>query len=119
MRTFFALSIVAPHGENIAQGRKTIEVRSWRPLQIPLRDVLIVENSTYLTEEGQVDPSGVAVALVDIEQVEPWQPSQVEAACSNGWQPGYFAWQIGNVRRLTSRQKVLAARRLYEVQIDL
>ena len=63
MTKFLALSIVAPHGKNIAEGRKTIEVRSWMPPRLPLRDVLIVENSVYLTREGQTDPEGVGVAL--------------------------------------------------------
>ncbi|MEJ2801706.1 ASCH domain-containing protein [Comamonadaceae bacterium PP-2] len=119
MTKFLALSIVAPHGKNIAEGRKTIEVRSWMPPRLPLRDVLIVENSVYLTQEGQIDPEGVGVALVDIDTAEPWRPSQVEATCSAGWQPGFFAWQLVNVRPLPFPQAVLAARKFYEVELDL
>lgn len=61
-----ALSIVSPHGVNIAAGRKTIEVRSWLPPTLPIRDLLIVENANFLTDGFQVDPNGRAVALVDV-----------------------------------------------------
>ena len=119
MTTYIALSVVAPHGESIAAGRKTLEVRSWKPSRLPLVDLLIVENSRFLTEEGQVDADGVAVALVDVVSVGPWLPSEVAAACSMGWQAGHFSWRLANVRRLPRREKVPAARKLYEVQIEL
>lgn len=35
---YHALSIVAPHGGNIASSRKTLEVRSWQPPSLPLLD---------------------------------------------------------------------------------
>ena len=115
MPKFLALSIVSPHGQSIASGRKTLEVRSWHPASLPIRDLLIVENERYLVEDGQFDANGRAVALVDVRRVEPWLPSQVEAACSSGWQPGYHAWHLENVRPLFARQQVLAARKLYTV----
>lgn len=116
-----ALSIVAPHGRNIAEGRKTLEVRSWQPPQWPLRDLLIVENTRYLREDGQTDPDGRAVALVDVVKVEPWRPDQVEAACSSGWVPGYFAWHLERVRVVVvdCASPVLAARGLYGVVVNL
>ena len=39
---YIALSIVAPNGTRIAQGRKTLEVRAWQPEQLPLKDIVIV-----------------------------------------------------------------------------
>lgn len=77
-----ALSIVAPHGANIASGKKTLEVRSWLPPSLPIRDLLIVENGRYLSADHPVDPAGRAVALVDIEEAHEWQPDEVLAACS-------------------------------------
>jgi len=111
-----ALSIVAPHGKSIASGRKTIEVRSWRPAQLPLRNLLIVENGIFLTEEGQSDPDGMAVALVDIEEIHHWQPSEVQAACSDNWEPGYWAWSLSNIRPILGVVRVSAHRKLYEIQ---
>lgn len=113
-----ALSIVAPHGANIASGRKTIEVRSWRPEHLPLRNLLIVENRIFLTEEGQVDPDGKAVALVDIEEVHAWQASELEAACAKHWEPGYWAWRLVNVRPISAAVRVVAQRKLYEAQVS-
>jgi hypothetical protein len=113
-----ALSIVAPHGLSIASGRKTIEVRSWRPDHLPLRNLLIVENDSFLTEENQADPNGRAVALVDIEDVHAWEPSELAAACSNRWAPGYWAWRIANVRPLAVIAPVVARRRLYRVETN-
>ena len=117
MKNYVALSIVSPHGLNIAAGRKTIEVRSWQPPTVPIKDLLIVENDNYLTREGQVDPNGRAVALVDVVAVEPWQPSHVDAACSQGWEPGYFAWHLENARPFVPAPRVAAKRKLYLVEM--
>ena len=117
MAEYLALSIVSPHGSNIASGRKTIEVRAWQPPELPVRNLLIVENTIPLTQAGQVDPDGKAVALVDVVRVEPWLPTQVAAACSDGWEPGYFAWHLAHVRPLSARLPVIASRKLYKVAL--
>ena len=114
-----ALSIVSPHGKNIAIGRKTIEVRSWLPAELPLRNLLIVENHSYLTENNPTDLDGIAVALVDVTEVHEWLEAEVEAACSEGWQPGYWAWSLSNVRPVSSPFPVAAKRNLYEVAASL
>ena len=118
MPRYLALSIVAPHGRNIAIGRKTLEVRSWRPPRLPLTDLVIVENDVFLLEDGQTDPGGRAVALVDVTLVEPWQPADLAAACATRWEAGYHAWHLRNVRPLAYDRPVLAARKLYEVDLD-
>lgn len=61
-RYFQALSIVAPNAMRIVQGMKTLEVRSWQPDQLPLKDLLIVENQHYLKHAAD-EESGVAVAF--------------------------------------------------------
>ena len=110
-----ALSIVAPNGTRIARGAKTLEVRSWQPAELPLRDLLIVENALFLSEDLPEDPEGRAVALVDVVAVHPWRPDEVQAACSSGWQPGYWAWVLENVRVLEPQATVPAKRKLYEI----
>ena len=114
-----ALSIVSPGGRRIASGNKTIEVRSWHPGELPLRNLLIVENSVYLSSEHPEDPNGRAVALVDVIGVHNWHESEVEAACSSGWQDGYLAWVLANVRPLVGSEVVPARLRLYEVEFRL
>jgi hypothetical protein len=110
-----ALSIVAPNGTRIAEGRKTLEVRSWQPDTVPLRDLVIVENDTRLSDDRPEDPEGRAVALVDVLEVHPWRPDEVKAACSSGWRPGYFAWVLGNVRVLPPGPAVPARLGLYTI----
>ncbi len=114
-----ALSIVAPNGTRIADGTKRIEVRSWCPTQmLPIINLLIVENSRYLTAADSVDPYGRPVAVVDIVSVRPWREDEVEAACSAGWEPGYFAWIIGNVRKVRAELTVPAQLGLYDIELN-
>lgn len=112
-----ALSIVAPSGGYIADGRKTLEVRSWRPDEVPLRDLLIVENHKFLTAPGDSDPNGRAVALVDVIEVRPWLEGDVEAACARKWAHGYWAWVLSNVRPIAEVVQLAAERRLYRAAI--
>ncbi|HNV70796.1 MAG TPA: ASCH domain-containing protein [Candidatus Ozemobacteraceae bacterium] len=113
--SFTALSIVYPHGTSIARGTKTIEVRSWLPPQVPIRNLLIVENRVFLSETLQEDPDGRAVAIVDVIEVHPWRQDEVKSACSRGWQPGYFSWVLENVRPLPGMDIIPARRKLYSV----
>lgn len=110
-----ALSIVSPHGSNIASGKKTLQVRSWRPEPLPIRDLLIVENLNFLSDHNPVDLDGRAVAIVDVEEIHEWQPSEVKEAFSSGWKPGYWAWCLSNIRPVTSSELVPAKRKLYEI----
>ena len=118
MPTYIALSIVAPHGDSIGDGRKTLEVRSWQPTRLPLLNLLIVQNERLLTQDGEVDPHGRAVALVDVRQVHVWEPSQLQEACSTRWAPGYYAWRLTNVRSISGYPVVVAKRKLYEVEVN-
>lgn len=113
-----ALSIVAPNGKNVATGRKSLEIRSWRPPHWPLRDLLIVENGIFLTGEDQVDPDGVAVALVDVDDVRAWRASELDEACAAEWKPGLWAWHVTHVRPVRGAFRVAARRKLYEVEIS-
>lgn len=112
-----ALSIVAPSGSKIAQGLKTLEIRSWTPQYLPLNDLVIVENTQYLKHDHEQD-IGLAVAIVDIESVHPWREDEFEAACANYWAEGYFAWVIRNVRPISQPFEVIAQRNIYSVEIE-
>ncbi|WP_173911604.1 ASCH domain-containing protein [Acinetobacter sp. Marseille-Q1618] len=117
LKTYSALSIVAPSGTKIAQGLKTLEIRSWTPKQLPLRDLVIVENTQFLTAE-YTEEMGSAVAIVDIASVHPWREDEVEAACASNWAEGYWAWVICNVRPISQPFEVLAQRKIYLVDLD-
>jgi len=112
-----ALSVVKPWGTRIAEGKKTLEIRSWRPAELPLKDLLIVENERRLMQHGEIDPNGCAVAVVDVQGTHEWTPAETAAACSV-YEPGWLAWRIENVRRIHQPFRVLAARKIYQVEVD-
>lgn len=114
---FNALSIVAPYGDKIANGEKTIEVRSWLPPEVPLKNVVVVQNDKLLLKEGDEDENGVALALVDFVEVKPWKESEVVAACSSGFKEGYFGWRIENMRPINPPQKAVAKRKIYQIEL--
>lgn len=113
-----ALSIVAPNGTRIALGRKILEIRTWQPPHWPLRDLLVIENRIFLTAEDQLDPDGLAVALVDVADVRPWLPSELAAACATEWMAERWAWHLSHVRPIRERMRFPARRKLYHVAAD-
>ncbi|QNX61035.1 ASCH domain-containing protein [Acinetobacter seifertii] len=117
MQQFLALSVVAPNGTRIAQGVKTLEVRSWVPTELPLKDLLIVENQNFLINDGD-EEEGIAVALVDVDSIHAWQNDEIEPACATGWSEGYFAWVLSNVRPVKQQLKVQAKRKIYQLALD-
>jgi len=110
-----ALSVVRPGGSRIATGRKTLEVRRWRPLLHPDEDLLIVENGRFLREDGDEDRDGIAVAIVKVAGVRPFTLADMASACAGRFEAGWLAWELAAVRPLGQQAKVLAARGIYEV----
>ncbi|MDL5033506.1 hypothetical protein QRD43_16450 [Pelomonas sp. APW6] len=98
-QSFTALAVLSPAGKLIAQGRHSLELRSWRPPVVPLRDLLIVESRRQVASDDQLDPDAAGVALVDVMSVEPWPGS-----------PGMFAWKLANVRPIFPKLSPLPAR---------
>ena len=97
--SFTALAVLSPAGKLIAQGRHCLELRSWRPPQLPLRDLLIIESRRQVASDDQRDPEAAGVALVDVLSVDPWPGT-----------PGMFAWKLGNVRPINPPLGPLPAR---------
>lgn len=115
-KIYQALSIVEPHGQNIAQGRKRLEVRSWKPAKLPLYNLVIVENKNLLLKEND-EEDGYVVALVDVHAIHLWQRDEVEAACANNWAEGYYAWELTNIRKINLNIKASTKRKLYPVEL--
>jgi hypothetical protein len=113
-----ALSVVVPSGTHIARGIKTLEVRRWRPAVLPVEGLVIVENGRYLREEGEVDPSGMAVAVVSVREVREWRAEDVAAACAERYEPGWLAWVLEDVRPIAVPFRAVAARGIYELELD-
>lgn len=111
-----AISIVYPNGSKIANGEKTIEVRSWLPAIDLDEDLLIVENHKFLKLEGETDSDGKPVAIVKIKNVRNYFESDIPAACASRWEPGYYSWELFDIRSIKTEQQVVAARGIYDVE---
>jgi hypothetical protein len=114
--TYNALSIVHPAGTKIAIGHKTLEIRSWKPPTVPLLNLLIVENHRRLDRDGDVDPEGLAVALIDITSVHDWTEEEARRD-GNTFAQGYNAWGISNVRPIRIPFRAQAERLIYKVEV--
>ncbi|VWC97599.1 hypothetical protein BLA50215_02344 [Burkholderia lata] len=110
-----ALSIVAPAVDDILAGRKQVEIRSWAPPTIPLTDLVLVQNTNYLRQDGQEDPDGIALARVDVVGMHDWTP---EEARSQGkqWCAGYVCWELTNVRAIAPPFRCVAKRGVYALE---
>ena len=113
-----ALSVVIPGGGRIAAGSKTLEVRRWAPPLGPTEDLLIVENGRFLREEGDEDPQGRAVALVRVAGWRPFTPEDIPAACASGFEEGWLAWALTDIRPIWPATPCRAARGIYLVDRD-
>lgn len=111
-----ALSIVSPGGSRIAAGRKTLEVRRWRPDLLPGEDLLIVENRRFLHAEGDTDADGRAVAIVRVAAVRPFVPADIAAACAGSFEEGWLAWELTDIRPVVCAAPIRAARGIYTVE---
>lgn len=108
------LSIVYPSGTKIANGEKTIEVRSWLPQINSNEDLLIIENNKFLRVDGDTD-IGKPVAIVRVKAVRKFLESDIPMACASRWEPGYYSWELYEVRPLQSKDLLLAAKGIYEI----
>ncbi|KVX55567.1 ASCH domain-containing protein [Burkholderia stagnalis] len=107
-----ALSIVEPAVDDILAGRKQVEIRSWAPPSLPLVDLVLVQNTVYLRQDGQEDPNGVALALVDVVGVHDWTPDEARAQ-GKTWCAGYVCRELANVRALDRPLPCIARRGIH------
>lgn len=117
-----ALSILKPAVDLILDGKKTKEIRSWLPKTLPLKNILLVQNENYLTFDEDED-EGVALALVDFTKFSSWTEGeylQDGSAISLGriWRPGYFTWEIENIRVLDTPLSCMAKKGIYDVELE-
>lgn len=117
MKTFKALSVVSPAGDLICSGKKSLEIRKWKPVILPLLNLIIVQNNVYLTKEYPVDHNGRAIAMVDIYVIKDWKIEDFNSACGNYFENGLLAWEITNVRLINYCICVPAKLRIYDVEI--
>lgn len=91
-----ALSVRQPWAQMIAQGLKTIEVRSrpWR-----YRGTLVIcatARPIVLDDDGHPLPTGAALAIVDMIDCRPLRPEDAGPACLAGDYGDFSAAEISN-----------------------
>ena len=62
------------------------------------RALSIVYPSGSKIAAGEIDPDGQAVALVKIKNVRPYLESDIPLACASRWEPGYYSWELTDIR---------------------
>ena len=83
-----ALTIRQPWASLIAQGDKTIEVRSW---PTKYRGPLLITASAKPAGHG---PTGCTICLVDLIDCRPMTNADLPAACLDYYYDGDFAWLL-------------------------
>lgn len=101
------LAIRQPWCTYIAEGTKTIEVRTWRTAyRGPL---LIVASGKPVKVEDDHDqlltlPTQIQICTVDLIDIKPLTPADFAAACLHDWEPGeedeMYAWHLANPRHV-------------------
>jgi len=116
-RALKAISILYPWGNMIANGEKNLEIRSWHPDTLPLKNIALVQNNIRLTKEINNDPDGQIIAIIDIISSRPWKKEDCKkSGCEESqFSEGFLAWEIKNVRKLTQPIKAVAKRRFYDL----
>lgn len=89
-----ALSVRQPWASLIAQGKKTIEIRSWLTRH---RGELAIVASKGISRQGIAlydirEPRGAVVCVVDVLDVRPWRAGDETRALSDG--TGCYSWEL-------------------------
>ena len=96
------LAIRQPWITYIAEGTKTVEVRTWRThYRGPLLLAASGRPLTHVGEDGQQHtlPAGCLVCIVDLVDVRPMTPADVPMAHVDH-APGLWAWHLANPRHV-------------------
>ncbi|AYL76678.1 ASCH domain-containing protein [Citrobacter freundii] len=117
-----ALSILKPAVDLILDGKKNIEIRSWLPPEIPMKNVVIVQNQKYLSSDEDID-DGVALAIVDFTEFKVWTEDDYNengfsVSLGRTWKEGYFTWKIENIRKLKKPILCKAMKGIYQLELN-
>ncbi|MCL1028567.1 hypothetical protein [Serratia silvae] len=101
---------------------KKVEIRSWLPPQIPLVNVILVENYNFI-KGNDVDPFGKALAIVDIVGYKKWtlddfECQNYETKQSKRWKDNYFMWELDNIREFKNEVICEAKTGIYTISLD-
>lgn len=101
------LAIRQPWATYIAEGTKTVEVRTWRTAyRGPLLIVASGKPVKVEDDTGQLLtlPTQIQVCTVDLIDIKPLTPADFPAACLHDWEAGdeaeMYAWHLANPRHV-------------------
>ena len=97
------LAIRQPWATYIAEGSKTIEVRSWRTdYRGPLLIVASGKPLQLADDAGQIVtlPTQVQVCTVDLIDCRPFLRTDLAAACLDEYDTGLWGWHLANPRHV-------------------
>jgi ASCH domain len=98
------LAIRQPWCTLIAEGIKTIEVRTWRThYRGPLLIVASGRPYRLQYDDGNAEtlPTQCQVCTVDLIDCRPWLRPEAAAAClDDGWDTGYWGWHLATPRHV-------------------
>lgn len=109
MTEFVSLSVQQPYANWIAEGRKTLEIRSWTTHH--RGDLMICASTT-----GKGEPAGVALCVVELIRIRPMELTDEAAACYP-LQLGEYAWELTSVRRLREPFPIKGQQKLFRRKI--
>jgi ASCH domain len=89
-----AISLKQPWANLVAEGKKTIETRTWETKH--RGDILIVSSKSPTSPE----PVGMALAIAEIIDCRPMTVADENAACCKIY-PRAHAWTLRNIRKIT------------------
>jgi len=87
-----AISLKQPWASWVAEGRKTIETRTWRTRH--RGDILIVASKKPKIDEL---PTGQALCVANLVECRQMKKADESAAICR-WEPGRFAWLLTDIR---------------------
>lgn len=107
-----ALSLHQPWATYIADGKKTIETRTW--CTDYRGDMLICSTKKPALKSF---PCGMALAIVELRGCRRMLKRDEKAAMCP-YAPGRWSWIIGNIRRIDTPFSVKGQQGLFELEID-
>jgi hypothetical protein len=97
-----ALCLKQPYASWIAEGKKTIETRTWKT-NYRGRFLVVASRGLDLLRELELPideyPIGVALAIAKILNCRPMKEQDEKAACCE-FHDGAYAWELGEIQRI-------------------
>lgn len=106
-----ALCIKQPFASMIANGEKTIELRTWRT---NYRGELLIVASKFPKREGL--PSGKGICIVELKDCRKMHKSDVKLSCCD-YDSAYYSWMFEEIRILETPINVKGRLGIFDINL--